>query len=77
MKVQGQQQQEIGKLIRQQRKNKKLTQTQLGELLDVGKKSISDYEIGKVKVIPFAKRVQLAKILEIPIADLLYEEERW
>lgn len=74
--VQGQEQQKIGELIRQQRKKKKLTQTQLAQFLDVGTQAISDYEKGKIKVIPFEKRVKLARILEISLADLLYENEK-
>lgn len=66
----------IGQLIRLQRKNKKLTQAQVGKFLAIGKDVISDYENGKVKVIPFEKRVQLSILLDIDAKDLLYEQEK-
>lgn len=66
----------IGQLIRLQRKNKKLTQSQVGKFLAIGKDVISDYENGKVKVIPFEKRVQLSILLDIDAKDLLYEQEK-
>lgn len=74
--IQGQQQQEIGERIRQHRKKKKLNQTQLGELLGIGTKAVSDYEKGKIKVIPFEKRVKLAEILNIDLDELLYFSEK-
>jgi transcriptional regulator with XRE-family HTH domain len=74
--VQGEEQKRIGELIRQQRKLKKMTQTELGALLNLGTKAISDYEKGHIKVIPFEKRVKLASILDIPIAELLYSDEK-
>lgn len=66
----------IGQLIRLQRKNKKMTQAQVGKFLAIGKDVISDYENGKVKVIPFEKRVQLSILLDIDAKDLLYEQEK-
>lgn len=66
----------IGQLIKLQRKNKKLTQAQVGKFLAIGKDVISDYENGKVKVIPFEKRVQLSILLDIDAKDLLYEQEK-
>ena len=53
----------IGQLIRLQRKNKKMTQAQVGKFLAIGKDVISDYENGKVKVIPFEKGYNLAYCL--------------
>lgn len=73
--VQGEEQKRIGDLIRQQRKLKKMTQTELGALLNLGTKAISDYEKGHIKVIPFEKRVRLALTLNIDIIDLLYSTE--
>ena len=35
---------QIGEVIKKARKNKKITQTQLGELLGIGTKAVSDYE---------------------------------
>ena len=66
----------IGQLIKLQRKNKKLTQAQVGKFLAIGKDVISDYENGKVKVIPFEKRVKLSEALNVPITNLLYENEK-
>lgn len=68
--------QRIGDTIRQARKNKKITQTQLGAEIGVGKVAIANYESGKIKVIPFEKRVKLAAILDIPLSALLYEGEK-
>lgn len=67
--------QRIGDTIRQARKNKKITQQDLSAMLNVGRDNISLYEKGKIKVIPFEKRVKLASILDIPLNALLYEDE--
>lgn len=67
--------QRIGDTIRQARKNKKITQTQLGTEIGIGKVAVANYESGKIKVIPFEKRVKLASILDIPITALLYDNE--
>lgn len=69
--------QQIGEAIRKARKKNKINQTQLGKWLGVGVQVISDYEKGKVKVIPFERRVKLSSILDIPIEDLLYEDEKF
>ena len=68
--------QRIGDTIRKARKENKINQTQLGELLGVGVQVISDYEKGKVKVSPFEKRVKLAEILNIDLDELLYFAEK-
>lgn len=57
--------QRIGDTIRQARKNKKITQQDLSAMLNVGRDNISLYEKGKIKVIPYEKRVKLASILDI------------
>lgn len=67
----------IGQKIHTARKNKKITQLQLGKMLSVTKKAISDYELAKINVIPFEKRVKLASILDIPLTALLYEDEKF
>lgn len=67
--------QRIGDTIRQARKNKKITQQDLSAMLNVGRDNISLYEKGKIKVIPYEKRVKLASILDIPITSLLYDNE--
>lgn len=65
----------IGEVIKEARKRKGKTQTQLGELLGVGVQVISDYEKGKVKVIPFEKRAKMSSVLNIPVSELLYDNE--
>ena len=67
--------QRIGDTIRQARKNKRITQQDLSAMLNVGRDNISLYEKGKIKVIPYEKRVKLASILDIPITALLYDNE--
>lgn len=67
--------QRIGDTIRQARKNKKITQTQLGSEIGIGKVAVANYESGKIKVIPFEKRVKLASLLDIPLNALLYQKE--
>lgn len=68
--------QRIGEVIRQARKNKKITQTQLGAEIGIGKVAVANYESGKIKVIPFEKRVKLASLLDIPLNALLYTDEK-
>ena len=67
---------QIGEVIKKARKNKKITQTQLGELLGIGTKAVSDYEKGKINVIPFEKRVKMSSVLNIPVSELLYDNEK-
>lgn len=67
--------QRIGDTIRQARKNKKITQTQLGAEIGIGKVAVANYESGKIKVIPFEKRVKLSSVLDIEFSRLLYRSE--
>lgn len=67
--------QRIGDTIRQARKNKKITQTQLGAEIGVGVQVVSDYEKGKVKTIPLERRVKLSSVLGIAFSKLLYGGE--
>ena len=70
--------QRIGDTIRKARKEKKITQTQLGEFLGLvgkAKTTVSDYERGKIKIIPFEKRIRIAKFLNMNFTELLYENE--
>ena len=66
---------QIGEVIKEARKRKGINQTQLGELLGIGTKAVSDYEKGKIKVIPFEKRAQMSSVLNIPMSELLYDNE--
>ena len=67
---------QIGEVIKKARKNKKITQTQLGAAIGVGKVAIANYEKGKIKVIPFEKRVKMSSVLNIPVSELLYDNEK-
>ena len=67
---------QIGEVIKKSRKNKKLTQAQVGKFLAIGKDVVSDYENGKVKVIPFEKRAKLSSVLNIPVSELLYDNDK-
>lgn len=67
---------QIGERIRQHRKNKKITQTQLGAGIGVDKVTIANYESGKIKVIPFEKRAKMSSVLNIPVSELLYDNEK-
>lgn len=69
-------QQKIGELIRTARKEKHFTQAELAEKLNVTRDAILTYEKGKVKVIPYEKRVKLAQILNIQPDELLYTNEK-
>ena len=67
---------QIGEVIKKARKNKKITQTQLGAAIGVGKVAIANYESGKIKVIPFENRVKMSSVLNIPVSELLYDNEK-
>lgn len=67
---------QIGERIRQHRKKKKLNQTQLGAEIGVDKVTIANYESGKIKVIPFEKRAKMSSLLNIPVSELLYYNEK-
>lgn len=67
---------QIGEVIREARKNKGMTQSQLGAALSVGKITVADYESGKIKVIPFEKRAKMSSVLNIPVSELLYDNEQ-
>ena len=65
----------LGEIIKEARERAALSQGKLAELLGVQNPVIYKYEKGKIKVIPFEKRVKLADILDVPLADLLYSDE--
>lgn len=68
-------QQRIGKTIKKARESAALSQGKLAKLLGVQNPVIYKYESGKIKVIPYEKRVKLSSILDIPITALLYDNE--
>lgn len=65
----------LGEIIKEARERAALSQGKLAELLGVQNPVIYKYEKGKIKVIPYEKRVKLAEILDIDLAELLYENE--
>lgn len=69
-------QQMLGELIKKARTEQKLSQGQLAKILEVQNPIIYKYEKGLIKTIPFEKRTKLSEALNIPITNLLYENER-
>ena len=66
-------QEKIGKFIKEERKNKKLSQEELGELLGVSNRSISKWETGvSLPDISFFK--SLCEVLDISYNELLSGE---
>lgn len=69
-------QQMLGELIKKARTEQKLSQGQLAKILEVQNPIIYKYEKGLIKTIPFEKRVKLSETLNVPITNLLYENEK-
>lgn len=69
-------QQMLGELIKKARTEQKLSQGQLAKILEVQNPIIYKYEKGLIKTIPFEKRVKLSEALNVPITNLLYENEK-
>jgi transcriptional regulator with XRE-family HTH domain len=59
-----------GKLIKEHRKKKKLSQTRLGELIDRKLSTVQKYESGEITP-PFDVILRMASILEIDLTSLL------
>lgn len=66
---------EIGRIIKQARKAKNITQTELGELLNLKKAAISKYEKGLILNVPLEKRLKIALILNLPGYLLCSDDE--
>ena len=66
---------EIGRIIKQARKAKNITQTELGELLNLKKAAISKYEKGLILNMPLEKRLKIALILNLPGYLLCSDDE--
>jgi len=66
---------EVGKIIKKYRKNKKLTQKQLADLISKTESSVRKYEKGLVKI-PFSALCQICDILDIPTIDLFPEKTK-
>lgn len=62
---------DIGKLIKEARLEKGLTQEQLGELVGVQKSAIAKYESGRVVNIKRSTLQKLAKTLNLKGSDLI------
>ncbi len=61
----------IGDMIKQCRKEKGLTQAELGKLLGISNSAVQKYEKGVVTNIPYTTLVKLQSILNMPI--ILFE----
>lgn len=59
----------IGKKIKEFRKNKKITQSEIAQMLNISRVSYIQYENGK-RDIPFSLLPEICEILEIKISDL-------
>ena len=64
----------IGEKIKKHRKERRLTQTELGELLGVQKNAVSKWETGRVEDIPTGKVRQMAELFDVPVAYLMQDE---
>ena len=64
----------IAEKIKALRKQAKLTQTELGEMLGVQKNAVSKWECGRVTDIPAGKIKAMAKIFDVPPSYLIDNE---
>lgn len=67
---------QIGEVIKKARKRKGMTQKQLGAVLGVATLTIWRYENGVYEVISFEKRAKMSSVLNIPMSELLYDNEK-
>src|SRR5687767_12498705 len=65
---------EVGRLVREERKAKKLTQDQLAEKVSLNRVSITNIESGKQKIL-LHTLIDIAKALEISPNKLIPKEE--
>lgn len=63
-----------GEKIYKARKSKKMSRVELGELVDLHQTSVKKYEDGNIKNPSIEKLTSFAKILDIPLLDLLHFE---
>lgn len=66
---------QIGEVIKEARTEQKLSQGQLAKILEVQNPIIYKYEKGLIKTIPFEKRARMSSVLNIPVSELLYDNE--
>jgi Predicted transcriptional regulators len=64
----------IAEKIKTLRKQAKLTQTELGEMLGVQKNAVSKWECGRVTDIPAGKIKAMAQIFQVPPSYLIDDE---
>lgn len=67
---------QIGEVIKEARKRKGMTQKQLGAVLGVATLTIWRYENGVYEVISFEKRAKMSSVLNIPMSELMYDNEK-
>lgn len=66
---------QIGEVIKEARKRKGKTQTALSAVLGIMPLDALRYETGEIKHIPFEKRAKISSVLNIPVSELLYDNE--
>lgn len=66
---------QIGEVIREARKRKGTTQAALSAVLGIMPLDVLRYETGEIKHIPFEKRAKMSSVLNIPVSELLYDNE--
>ena len=66
---------EIGRIIKQARKAKNITQAKLAEYIGVQNSAISKYEKGLILNVPLEKRLKIASILNLPGYLLCSDDE--
>ena len=60
----------LGRLLQQRRQQRGYSRTRAGELADVSPSTIESWEVGRVSKPPIHDVLRLARVLEIPTADL-------
>ena len=66
---------QIGEVIKEARKRKGMTQTSLSAVLGIMPPNVLRYETGGIEHIPFEKRAKMSSVLNIPVSELLYDNE--
>ena len=66
---------QIGEVIKEARKRNGMTQTALSAVLGIMPLDVLRYETGEIKHIPFEKRAKMSSVLNIPVSELLSDNE--